>query len=119
MLTELSLEFFVRQTGLPDWLFWRQITQIWLFFTSPGAKIFVWLFGTFLALFNEQLYNYYYQSHFVTKVRPAHKFYHTTRQKKRTAKLTCCVPMICMRFLAVHGLFLYYNRDRRSSSEIM
>jgi len=34
--------------GLPDWLFWRQISQIWLFLEVVGVKKIVWLFGFFL-----------------------------------------------------------------------
>jgi len=36
--------------GLPDWLFWRQKREIWLFLEAAGSKIFIWLFGYFLAL---------------------------------------------------------------------
>jgi len=39
------------RTGLPDWLFWRQISQIWLFLEAVGVKKIVW----FLALSFEYL----------------------------------------------------------------
>jgi len=31
--------------GLPDWLFWHQISQIWLFVEIVGVKNIVWVFG--------------------------------------------------------------------------
>jgi len=34
-------------TGLPDWLFWCQISQIWLFLEVVSVKKIVWLFGFF------------------------------------------------------------------------
>jgi len=39
------------QTGLPGWPFWDQISEIWSQITLIGPKIFVWFFGSFLALF--------------------------------------------------------------------
>ena len=37
-------------SGLPDWLFWSQKPDIWLFWEAFGSKIFIWLFCYFLAL---------------------------------------------------------------------
>ena len=33
--------------GLPDWLFWSQKPETWLFWEAVGSKIFIWLFGHF------------------------------------------------------------------------
>ena len=38
------------RTELPDWLFSSQKPEIWLFWEAVGSKIFIWLFGYFLAL---------------------------------------------------------------------
>jgi len=38
-----------RLHSLPDWLFWSQNAEIWLLWDALGSKLFVWLFGYFLA----------------------------------------------------------------------
>jgi len=37
-------------TGLPDWLLWRQLTNL-AFFKHLASKKIVWLFGLFFSIF--------------------------------------------------------------------
>ena len=43
--------------GLPYWLFWSHKPEIWLFWEALCSKIFVWLFGYFLALSQSFLFH--------------------------------------------------------------
>jgi len=47
---ELLGPYGLQHLGLPDWLFWSQKAEIWLFWEALDSKIFIWLFGYFLAL---------------------------------------------------------------------
>jgi len=54
-------------TGLPDWLFWRQISQIWLFLEVVGVKkLFGFLAFSFQYLAFLEAVGTYYQTGVLT-----------------------------------------------------